>query len=161
MGFFRFCRRFLYTGARIYIWLRHVRTRWVVFIWISGYWWDPSLNSSLWVSPDCMMHSNSALLETGRQSSISDSATVFDFATTRSSSPGLSCCFLPLQHCLNEAGWAAMARCKLRNVHDVEQTEKVVPFITGGIAFRQNIGKLAYGINIFDLDFGVQVESVK
>ena len=34
----------------------------------------------------------------------------------------------------------------------IEQMEMVIPFITGEIAFRQDIGKLVLGINIFDLD---------
>ena len=55
-----------------------------------------------------------------------------------------------------------MAGCRLWNVRDFEQTEKVVPFFfTSEIAFRQDIGKLAFGINILDLDLWVQVDSVK
>ena len=45
--------------------------------------------------------------------------------------------------------------------HDVELTEIMVPFITCEIAFRQNVGELVSGINVFDLDFAIQVHSVK
>ena len=54
-----------------------------------------------------------------------------------------------------------MATRKLQKVHDVEQTEKVIPFITNDIAFRQHVCELVFGINVFDLDFGLQVDSVK
>ena len=54
-----------------------------------------------------------------------------------------------------------MGRCKQRNVDDIEQTEKVLPFITGVIAIRQDFGKLVFGINKFDLELWVQVGSVK
>ena len=48
-----------------------------------------------------------------------------------------------------------------REGHDVEQTEKMIPSITSGIAFRQHVCELLFGINVFDLDFGVQIDSVK
>ena len=41
--------------------------------------------------------------------------------------------------------------------HDIEQMEKVLPFIVGAVGFRQVIGS----INVFDLDLWVQVDSVK
>ena len=41
-----------------------------------------------------------------------------------------------------------MGRC-------AEQTEKMMPFITGEIAFRQDVGKLVLGIKKFEFDFWV------
>ena len=36
-----------------------------------------------------------------------------------------------------------------------------MPFITNETAFRQNVGELVFGIDIFDLDLWVQVDSIK
>ena len=47
-----------------------------------------------------------------------------------------------------------MAGRKHRKIHDVKQSEKMLPFITGEIAFRQHVCELVFGVNIFDLDFG-------
>ena len=38
---------------------------------------------------------------------------------------------------------------------------KTWPFTTGETAFRQDVGKLVSGINVFALDFGVQIDSIK
>ena len=54
-----------------------------------------------------------------------------------------------------------MAAKKHREKQDVEQTKKMVPFITREITFGQHVSKLVLGVNIFDLDFGVQIDSVK
>ena len=45
--------------------------------------------------------------------------------------------------------------------HNVEQTEKMIPFITSETAFRQNVSEVVSGIDIFDLVFWVQVDSIK
>ena len=37
----------------------------------------------------------------------------------------------------------------------------MVPFFTSETAFRQNVGDLVFGINVFVLDFWVQLDSVK
>ena len=37
---------------------------------------------------------------------------------------------------------------------DIEQTQKVVPFITCEVPFGQNVRELILGVNIPDLDFG-------
>ena len=54
-----------------------------------------------------------------------------------------------------------MAARKHREIHDVEQTDKMHLFITSEIAFRWNVSELAFGIDILDLDYGIQVDSVK
>ena len=48
-----------------------------------------------------------------------------------------------------------------REIHDVEQTKKITPFITRETTFGQQIRQLVSGVNIFDVDFGVAVDSVK
>ena len=44
---------------------------------------------------------------------------------------------------------------------DVKQMEKIVPLITYEISLRQYVCELVFGVNVFDLVFGVQIESVK
>ena len=39
--------------------------------------------------------------------------------------------------------------------------EKIIPLITCEIALCQYVCELVVGVNIFDLDFGVQVDSIK
>ena len=36
----------------------------------------------------------------------------------------------------------------------------MIPLITGEIDFRQHVCELVFGVNIFDLDFGVQIDPV-
>ena len=59
------------------------------------------------------------------------------------------------------AGWGAMAGRTQWNVHDVEETEKVVPLFTGEIALCEDVGKFVLGVNICDLNLSIQVDSVK
>ena len=72
-------------------------------------------------------------------------------ATTRSSSPGFPSCILPLRPGSRVVNLAEMAAKEPGIAHDVERTEKMVPFITSETAFRQNVSELASGIYIFDL----------
>ena len=44
---------------------------------------------------------------------------------------------------------------------DIEQMEKIVPLITCEISLCQNVCELVLGVNVTDLDFWVQVDSVK
>ena len=43
----------------------------------------------------------------------------------------------------------------------VEQTQKMIPFITCEISLCQYVGKLVFGVDVLDLDFGVQIDSIK
>ena len=43
---------------------------------------------------------------------------------------------------------------------NVEQTQKMIPFITDETAIRQNVGESVFGMDIFDLNLWVQVDSV-
>ena len=54
-----------------------------------------------------------------------------------------------------------MAARKERKTHCVEQREKVVPFITGEVAFGRQVSYLVLGVNIFDLDVWVHVDCVR
>ena len=54
-----------------------------------------------------------------------------------------------------------MAATEHRKTHDVKQTEKMSPLITGEMAFGQQICELVFGVNIFDFGLWVQVDSVK
>ena len=44
---------------------------------------------------------------------------------------------------------------------DVEQTQKMIPFIPCKISLGQHVCELVFGVNVFDLDFGVQIDSIK
>ena len=55
--------------------------------------------------------------------------------------------------------WSKMAAREHREIHHVEQTKKIAPFITHKIYFSQQVFDLVFGVNIFDLDLGVQILS--
>ena len=44
---------------------------------------------------------------------------------------------------------------------DVEQTQKMIPFITCEIPLGQYVCELVFGVNVFDLDFGVLNDSIE
>ena len=44
---------------------------------------------------------------------------------------------------------------------NIEQTQKMIPFITCEISLGQYVCELVFGVNLFDLDLGVQTDSVK
>ena len=44
---------------------------------------------------------------------------------------------------------------------DVQQTQKMIPFITCEISLGQYVCELVLGVNVFDLDLGVQFNSIK
>ena len=44
---------------------------------------------------------------------------------------------------------------------DVEQSQKMIPFITCEISLCQYFCELVFGVNVFDLSFGVQIDSVE
>ena len=44
---------------------------------------------------------------------------------------------------------------------DVEQTQKVILYITCEISLGQYVCELVFGVNVFDLDLGVQIDSIK
>ena len=48
-----------------------------------------------------------------------------------------------------------------REIHDVDKKKKMVPPITREITFGQHVRELVHGVNISNLDLGVQVDSVK
>ena len=46
-----------------------------------------------------------------------------------------------------------MATRKIRKAHDVDQTEKMLPFITCKSAFGQHVCELVFDLNAFDFDY--------
>ena len=44
--------------------------------------------------------------------------------------------------------WLKNLQERVLNVHIVEQTKKMIPFITREVAFRQHVGELVFGINV-------------
>ena len=55
---------------------------------------------------------------------------------------------------------AAMAAREHWEIHNVEQTEKMIPLITFETSFGQHVSELFFGVNIFDLDFWLPMDSV-
>ena len=54
-----------------------------------------------------------------------------------------------------------MAAREHREIHDVQQSKKMVPLITCETTFGQHVRKLVLGVNNFDLDLEVQIDLVK
>ena len=44
---------------------------------------------------------------------------------------------------------------------NIEQAQQMIPFITCEISLCQYVCELVFGVNVFDLDFGVQIDSFK
>ena len=44
---------------------------------------------------------------------------------------------------------------------NIEQSQQMIPFITCETALCQDVCKLVLGVNIFDLNLGVQINSIK
>ena len=44
---------------------------------------------------------------------------------------------------------------------DVEHTQKMIPFITCEFSLCQDVCELVFGVNVFDLDLWVQIDSIK
>ena len=44
---------------------------------------------------------------------------------------------------------------------NVEQAQKMIPFITCEISLGQYVCELVFGVNVFDLDFGIQIDSIE
>ena len=44
---------------------------------------------------------------------------------------------------------------------NVNQAQQMIPLITREASFGQNVSKLVFGVDVFDLDFGIQINSIK
>ena len=73
-----------------------------------------------------------------------------DFAVTLSS-PAPSCVLFDITS-------EQFGRTEVANV---EQTQKIVPFVTFEISFCQQVSNLVFGVDILDLNLGIQMDSVK
>ena len=47
------------------------------------------------------------------------------------------------------------------DIANIEQTQKVIPFITCKISLCQYVCELVFAVNVFDLDLGVQIDCIK
>ena len=44
---------------------------------------------------------------------------------------------------------------------NIEQAQQMIPLITCEILLCQNVSELVFGVDVFDLDSGVQINSIK
>ena len=44
---------------------------------------------------------------------------------------------------------------------NIKQSQQMIPFITCKTALCQNVCKLILGVDVFDLDLGVQIDSIE
>ena len=44
---------------------------------------------------------------------------------------------------------------------NVKQIQQMIPFVTCGISLGKYVCELVFGFNVFDLDFGVQIDSIE
>ena len=44
---------------------------------------------------------------------------------------------------------------------NIKQGQQMIPFITCEISLCQDVCKLVLGVDVFDLDFGVQIDSIE
>ena len=54
-----------------------------------------------------------------------------------------------------------MAARKHREINDIQPSEKTIPFVTCEVSLGQYVGELVFGVNIFDMDLGVRIDSVE
>ena len=43
----------------------------------------------------------------------------------------------------------------------VRQAQQMIPLITREISFGQNVCNLVFGVDVFDLDLGIQIDSIE
>ena len=81
-----------------------------------------------------------------------------DFATILSSSV---CSWHPLRHLFGAAYQTGILSAASRaEMADVEDMKNIVPFITCAITFGPNVGELMFGVNVPNLNLGVQINYV-
>ena len=44
---------------------------------------------------------------------------------------------------------------------DINQGQQMIPLITCEIPLCQNVSELVFGVDVFDLDFGIQIDSIE
>ena len=44
---------------------------------------------------------------------------------------------------------------------NIKQGQQMIPFITREMSVGQNVSELVFGVDVFDLDFGLQINSIK
>ena len=43
----------------------------------------------------------------------------------------------------------------------IKQAQQMIPLITRETAFGQNVSKLVFGVDVFNLDLGIQIDSIE
>ena len=143
------------------IFVPHWRTRRsVISIWVSRLGFPILLLKNqtfsdwvLWVSTDGWMHLDSAQPKILPQHARPGSTSVFDFAILLLHPFRYRFRAAGKDEILSAANWAEMA--------DVLQMEKIVPLITCEVAVCQYVCKLVFGVDVLDLNLGVQINSFK
>ena len=67
----------------------------------------------------------------------------------------------PLRHCGAAYQAEILETTSGAEMADVEQMKKIVLLITRGIPFSQHVCELVFGVNVTDLNFWVQIDSIK
>ena len=44
---------------------------------------------------------------------------------------------------------------------DIKQTQKMIPFVTCEVSLSQHVCELVFGVDVFDLDLVVQIDSIE
>ena len=69
--------------------------------------------------------------------------------------------FLVEIHTAKMVLWGVVFTVDGTEMADVEQTPKMIPLITCGISLGQHVCEKFFGVNVFDLDFGVQIDTIE
>ena len=69
----------------------------------------------------------------------------------------------PFRHPFGDAADQAeiLGTTKRAEMADVEQTKKIIPFVTCEVSFGQNVCGLVFGVHVPYLNLGVHIDSVK
>ena len=67
----------------------------------------------------------------------------------------------PLRHCRAAYQAEILSAASASELADIEQLKKIVPLITCEISFGQKCLRLVFGVNVTNLDRGVQINPVK
>ena len=65
---------------------------------------------------------------------------------------------LSLQDLLKQSQSTLFCRTEMANI---EQTQQIIPFVTCETSFGWDVGKLVFGVDVLDLDFWVQIDSIE
>ena len=142
----RICNRFPCAGARIYIWLPHLRTRCCVLSRTFGHRLLHTGEIQIWTfffeCPRTVRYTRTQRCWRPVDSLRHQIPHWFRFCSRWFIFSWFFSLYQSFRHGLRQTGWAEMVRWKLCNVYDIEQTQKIIPFITNEIVFRQDVDEL-------------------